>query len=217
MTDQPKPDGPPPGGLSKKTLLMIVGGGLLVALAVVVLFVLPVEYRIDPTGFGRMTGLDKLGTPKEVAFTPPPPAAAAPSAYLTRYADGPFRTDTITIPLDTIDNGTRKEELEYKVRMKEGAGLVYSWSVPGIPNEEEFYYDFHGHTPPNPDIKVAEYKKSTGTSSNGVLIAPFDGIHGWYLQNQSAKPVVVTLKLAGFYELVAPGEAGNESGILAPG
>lgn len=30
---------------------------------------------------------------------------------------------------------------------------------------------------------------------------PFDGIHGWYLQNQLALPVVVHLKLSGFYTL----------------
>jgi hypothetical protein len=32
-------------------------------------------------------------------------------------------------------------------------------------------------------------------------VAPFDGIHGWYFQNQSDKKVVVHLKLSGFYEL----------------
>ncbi len=52
------------------------------------------------------------------------------------------------------------------------------------------------------------------TQSNGVLIAPIDGVHGWYLQNQSTQRVVMHLKLSGFYELVKPGEYGNEAGIL---
>jgi hypothetical protein len=30
-------------------------------------------------------------------------------------------------------------------------------------------------------------------------VAPFDGIHGWYFQNQSDKKVVVHLKLSGFF------------------
>jgi hypothetical protein len=38
-------------------------------------------------------------------------------------------------------------------------------------------------------------------------------VHGWYLQNQSVKPVVVTLEVSGFYELVPPGESGNMAGI----
>jgi len=41
-----------------------------------------------------------------------------------------------------------------------------------------------------------------------------DGIHGWYLQNQSAKAVVVKLRISGFYQLIAPGEAGNKAKIL---
>ena len=63
--------------------------------------------------------------------------------------------------------------------------------------------------------KVVEYRQATGVQSNGVLIAPMPGVHGWYLQNQSIKPVVVHLKLSGFYELVPPGEYGNLAGIKA--
>ena len=51
--------------------------------------------------------------------------------------------------------------------------------------------------------------------ANGALTAPFDGIHGWYFQNQSGNPDIVRVKISGFYELIAPGETGNEAGILA--
>jgi hypothetical protein len=34
------------------------------------------------------------------------------------------------------------------------------------------------------------------------LTAPFTGIHGWYLRNDADEPIVVRLKVAGFYELV---------------
>jgi hypothetical protein len=103
--------------------------------------------------------------------------------------------------------------------MKAGDSLVYSWTVDGVPSDEEFYYDFHGETPAGPGGKpaavVVEYKQATGRSSNGTLVAPIQGVHGWYLQNQSAKTVVVKLKLAGFYELVPIGEYGNEAAIVA--
>jgi len=36
---------------------------------------------------------------------------------------------------------------------------------------------------------------------SGVFTAPWDGIHGWYLKNDSPKDVVVKLELAGFYGL----------------
>jgi len=37
--------------------------------------------------------------------------------------------------------------------------------------------------------------------------------HGWYFQNQSDKKVTVHLKLSGFYEMIPPGEYGNEGKI----
>ena len=85
---------------------------------------------------------------------------------------------------------TRGNELEYKVRMKKDATLIYEWSVADLENPEEFYYDFHGHTVvEGQEMTVATYKQATGRSAKGALTAPFDGVHGWFLQNQSAKAV----------------------------
>jgi hypothetical protein len=36
---------------------------------------------------------------------------------------------------------------------------------------------------------------------HGSLIAPFAGIHGWFLQNQEGESIVVTVRMSGFYEL----------------
>ena len=204
----------------RQTLLMIAGGGLLAATVITVLFVLPAEFRLDPTGFGRLTGLTRLAGPKTV--TTPAPSATGPAATAAtataRYYPAAFRSDTIDIPLSSGEIDPEKSELEYKVRMKAGDSLVYSWTVSGITNPEEFYYDFHGETPAGPGVpvaKVVEYRQATGVQSHGVLIAPVPGVHGWYLQNQSVKPVVVHLKLSGFYDLVPPGEYGNQAGIKA--
>jgi hypothetical protein len=100
--------------------------------------------------------------------------------------------------------------------MRKDATLIYEWSVAGIPISTEFYFDFHGHTlSDGNEMTVATYRKNTGTSSNGALTAPFDGVHGWYFQNQSLNNVIVRVKISGFYELIAPGEAGNESHVIA--
>ncbi len=61
---------------------------------------------------------------------------------------------------------------------------------------------------------MVEFKQATASRSDGSLVAPVDGVHGWYWQNKSAKPIVVRLRIAGFYDLVPPGEAGNKEGIL---
>ena len=109
-------------------------------------------------------------------------------------------------------------DLEYKVQMKPGATLTYSWNVTGDEAHPDwFYFDFHGESRPIPEGQtqptVVEYLQATGIKSSGSLIAPFQGIHGWYLQNQSDKEVVVNLRLSGFYELVPAGEPGNLEGI----
>lgn len=199
---------------SKKALGLITVGALLVASVVLVGFILPAEFQVDPTGFGKATGLYRLGTPQPKAET-----VAAGTTTNTRYYPAAFRSDYVDIPLAAGGDENREDELEYKVRMKAGDSLVYSWTVDGVPSDEEFYYDFHGETPAGPGgkpaAKVVEYKQSTGRSSNGTLIAPIAGVHGWYLQNQSAKPVVVKLKLSGFYELVPIGEYGNDAAIVA--
>ena len=193
-------------------LLALTAGGLVVASLVVFGAILPAEFNQDPLGIGKATGLSRLWAPPEVAFD----ASKAGTGPLAREYEIGFRTDTIEIPLRDGDDSTRGNELEYKVRMKKDATLIYEWSVADIENPEEFYYDFHGQTVvEGPDVTVAEYKQATGVGAKGALTAPFDGVHGWFLQNQSAKAVVVKIRLSGFYELVEPGDTGNDAGIFA--
>ncbi len=207
-------EGLAPNPPSKGRLLAWTGGAFVLAAAITVCFVMPAEFHSDPLGVGRLTGLDRLAGPREVAVKAPPAAAAGTPA---RLYDIPFRTDEIVISL--AGDGADGSELEYKVRMKPGATLVYSWSEAGTP-AAEFYSDFHGQTlpaKPGADVQVVTYRQATGDKASGSLIAPIDGIHGWYLQNQGVKPAVVTLRLAGFYELVPAGQTGNEAGIEAKG
>lgn len=200
--------------LGTRALTLVTGGAALAAAVLFTAFVLPAEFHRDPLGTGKLTGLNRLAGPRTVA-----PAASAPAAESgVKFYPTPYRSDVIEIPLATGDAGKGGEELEYKVRMKAGDSLVYSLVVQGVSNPEEFYYDFHGEAPARPPAAegtVIEYRQATGLSSNGVLIAPMAGVFGWYLQNQSASPAKVTVKLSGFYELVPPGEKGNEAGIVA--
>ena len=196
-------------------LLWMTVSALVAATIIVVCFVLPAEFRLDPTGLGRATGLIKLAGPKTVTA---PPVSSQTSTSQALYYSGGYRSDFVDIPLTVAGSASRGEELEYKVHMKPGATLAYSWTVEGIQNPEEFYFDFHGESKsrePGAEPTVIEYRQTTGTESHGTLVAPFEGIFGWYLQNQSEQPVVVHLKISGFYDLVPPGEYGNEAGIEA--
>lgn len=126
----------------------------------------------------------------------------------------PLRSDVVEIPLNDPRTGF---ELEYKVHMKKDASLVYEWEVIGSDGKASTYYDFHGHTTPKPgeQMTVASYKQGNTISQRGALTAPFDGIQGWFFQPATDKPVIIRVKLHGFYDLVPPGKAGNEKRILA--
>jgi hypothetical protein len=192
---------------SRAKLALLVAGGFVVASLITVCAVLPAEFHLDPTGLGAATGLMGLSAAPE-AKSAPASATTAPGKaavqVLAREYPTPFRSDTIDIPLKGADS--TGSELEYKVKMKAGQTLVYSWSVAAPP--EEFYSDFHSQQWPQqgPKEVVISHKAGVGVGGNGSMVAPFDGIHGWYLQNQSVKPVVVHLKLSGFYELLPGGQ-----------
>ena len=180
---------------SKRSIAKMLTGSLTVATLALFLFVLPVEYQFDPTGFGRLTGLDQLAAATEWTELEMPEGGVD----IARFYDQPFRTDTIDIPLAAEDG-----DLEYKLQMRQGDSIVYSWRVLEIDNPEWFWSEFHGHTEPTPGEvgEVMFYRRETGSTDNGSFVAPFEGIHGWYLQNQTEYPVVVRLDVAGFYEVI---------------
>jgi hypothetical protein len=107
-----------------------------------------------------------------------------------------FRTDTVDIRVAPAGDPGGGDKLEFKVQMSEDAPLVYAWNADGGDN---FYHEFHGHT----GNIVSFYKKAEGDASQGEFTAPFDGIHGWYFENRSSEPVLVRLRMGGFYEIIA--------------
>ena len=107
-----------------------------------------------------------------------------------------YRTDVIDIPLEA------GEELEYKLGLNKGDSIVYQWDAVDLKDPAVLWAEFHGHTPPVNNIgDLMFYRKAFGATERGVLVAPFSGIHGWYLRNDGDKAIVVRLKVAGFYEL----------------
>jgi hypothetical protein len=204
MTDPSLPEGHTSQPPSRGRLLAIVAGGFLVASAITVFAVLPAEFHIDPTGVGAAAGLMSLSAPSEAKTAPAtaaPGQAVAPAVVAHDYP-APLRTDIIDIPLKAA--GEDGSELEYKVHMTAGQSLVYSWAVAAP--KDEFYVDFHSEQRPSAKENVISHKVGLMTAANGALTAPFEGIHGWYLQNQSQKPVVVHLKISGFYDLLPGGK-----------
>jgi hypothetical protein len=87
--------------------------------------------------------------------------------------------------------------MEYKYRLERGEALLYSWKATGPVN-----YEFHAEPDGAPRGYAQTYeKKEAMPEASGTLTAPFSGIHGWYWENTSDRPVTVTLQSAGFYNL----------------
>jgi hypothetical protein len=118
-------------------------------------------------------------------------------------ADGVFREYAADYRTDVIDPLEAFGELEYKLGLNEGDSIVYQWDAVDLEEPEKLYAEFHGHTPPVNNVgDLMFYRKATGATERGTLVAPFTGIHGWYLRNEGDEPIVVRLKVAGFYELL---------------
>jgi hypothetical protein len=172
---------PSRSGLAKHLAISLFGAAVILSI-----FILPAEYGIDPTGLGEKMGLLALSSASAQAPDIPmaPPEAA-------RFYPAAVKSNVIEIPLP-VDG-----EVEYKVRMKQGETVVYSWSV----DNGSAYYDFHAEGEPGGEDLRYKEEQDGAPAGHGSLVAPMNGIHGWYWLNVEDHPIVITLRVSGFYEL----------------
>lgn len=217
MTDTPMTSAPV-GALPSSSRLLrstLIAAG--VALLLLVTVVMPAEYGVDPTGIGRVLGLTKMGeikaqlareaaadaaaadtangrapavtAPATIASTAAPAAPATPAAPASGSPSG--RTDEISVTLRP------NEGEEIKLAMRKDAQVRYTWTT----NRGVVNYDTHADRTAPPAIKYHGYAKGQGKRRDeGVLIAAFDGMHGWFWRNRTNEVVTVTLRTNGDYQ-----------------
>ena len=204
-------DRAPARGSFLKPVALTLGAAALV----IVLFVLPAEYGVDPTGVGEKLGLmdlaeaeapgavtaDALETATVVAGEFPPinenfdyyePDVMGDP--FSRTHDEPFRSDEMTVRLEEF------EQVEVKATMHQGDALVYRWT---LTEGTVVYSDFHadpGDRPGYPEGYWVRYLEREGDSASGSIVAPFDGNHGWYWLNIEENPVEIRLEVHGYYD-----------------
>jgi hypothetical protein len=126
----------------------------------------------------------------------PPKIMVGPE--IAQSSETPFRTDTIKISVGGLMENYG--QLEYKISMKKGDTVSYAWTA-----SEPLHYEFHGHSaivPNQPVTDVHWYRIDDADHSYGTLVAPVEGIHGWYMLNPSFdRTIEIELKLAGHYTL----------------
>lgn len=188
-----------------------MAGVFLLALGLTVLFILPAEYGIDPTGVGDKLGLLELTEESDIKTDQDievkliqgifpaipdefdswePDVLGAPFSKTNNVA---FASNELIIKLGS------GEQVEYKALMQQGDTIIYSWSV----NQGIVYTDFHADPGKDaslyPDDYFIRYRESETASSSGSIVAPFSGNHGWYWLNIEEHPIEITLSVAGFY------------------
>lgn len=179
--------------LTRASIAALAGGA-----AILMLFVLPAEYGIDPTGVGGALGLTRMAQGEDAAEpTVAASALAAPAAYAVpaqtqaniqkRTA---YRSDEKTVTLAPHTG------IEVKARMKAGDTFNFRWTSTGPVRA-----DMHGEPSGGKEDEFTDYwKQKDIVSGQGSFTAPFAGTHGWYWKNREEVPVTITVKMDGFYE-----------------
>lgn len=203
---------PATGGPSRKSLLKGAAWTFVGAAVVTVLFVLPAEYGIDPTGLGAKIGLTRFSgaeapdvdsAPRIVEGRFPEFHPDDPFDYyepetlgepFSRSHAAEFRSASMVIDLEAF------EQVEVKAVMNQGDGLVYSWK---LLEGQTVYSDFHAdpiETENFPEDYWIRYLETEEAAASGSLVAPFYGNHGWYWLNIEENPVQIELEVRGYWE-----------------
>lgn len=176
----------------RQRILVAAGAALLAAGLILVMFVLPGEYAVDPLGTGARIGLLDLGVVgQQVQALSNTAAGGAGQTTIIVPQDRAFKQETVDFTLGP------REGMEYKYRLDKGEALLYSWQTTGPVN-----YEFHAEPDGAPRGYAQSYEKvERKTEASGTLTAPFPGIHGWYWENTTDQEITVTLTTAGYYNL----------------
>ena len=177
----------------RQRIALAAGAALLAAGLILVMFVLPAEFAVDPLGTGARLGLLPLGVVGQQveALNAAAAAGGAGQGAILVAQQRPFQTETVDFKL------APHEGMEYKYRLDKGEALLYSWTATVPVN-----YELHAEPDGAPAGYAQSYEKKPSTSqASGTLTAPFPGIHGWYWENPGDQEITVTLKSAGYYNI----------------
>lgn len=211
--------------LIKSTILAAVAASILL-----VTVVLPSEYGIDPTGFGEISGLKRMGEIKTSLAKEAEIEAQTnveKSAQLTKTADA--KIIEVTLPAVEVEAPMVITETEVTEAIPSPAAL----SIKADQNHEMTFtlapdeaaevkvtmtkgakvtyiwqtdggksnFDVHGDSK-KLKISYHPYYKGTDSKREGTLEAAFDGGHGWFWRNRTKNSLTITIKTSGEYTAI---------------
>lgn len=178
-----------------------------IAAVVLVSVVLPAEYGIDLTGVGNAIGLLQMGEIKvslaqEAAMESTEQQLKVDSNTIVQEKQVAGVGQEETAPAKTIDSKHEiitvtlkpNEGKEIKLTMSKNSTVTYSWYTDG----GKANFDAHADSK-KLQIEYHNYEKGKLEKSEGVLVAAFDGNHGWFWRNRTSETMTVTLEFEGDY------------------
>ena len=176
----------------RQRIAVVLGLAILAAGLILVMFILPAEFAVDPLGTGARLGLLPLGeVGQQVEALNKTAATTTGQGAIIVPQEKTFQQESLEFKL------APHEGMEYKYRLDKGEALLYSWSATAPVN-----YELHAEPDGAPAGYAQSYeKKNASSGASGTLTAPFPGIHGWFWENTTNNDVTVTLKSAGYYNL----------------
>src|SRR5688572_18313033 len=116
---------------ARHRILIAAGAALLAAGLILVMFVLPAEFAVDPLGTGARVGLLDLGVVgQQVEALSTTAATTAGEATIVVPQDAAFKQETVEFKVGP------REGMEYKYRLEKGEALLYSWKTTAPVNVE---------------------------------------------------------------------------------
>lgn len=164
---------------SNKTSRSLIKATILsftIAMFTLILFIMPAEYNIDPTGVGEKLGL-MVFNGEDTAPSP------------QQSSSGEQDSVILTVPAG--------KGIEYKLNMRKFQKATYEWTTDG----GALYVDLHGEPKGDTTGYFESYTIATATANEmkGSFTVPFDGSHGWYWKNNSGKDINIQLIFSGDY------------------
>jgi len=169
--------------VSTKTLVKSTIVATVMAVIVLVCFILPAEFNIDPTHIGHKLGLTVLAHNK---------SEGAETAITVTANFSELAQDVIEVVVP-VGKG-----IEYKFHMQQHKKMNYEWLTDGEP----LYFDLHGEPEGDTTGYFESYAIATLSEMKGSFTSPFTGSHGWYWKNTSDKPVAIQLMVEGQYTVI---------------
>ncbi len=162
------------------------------AVIIFVIIILPAEFWIDPTGFWKLTGLNKLAP------------NYSESTKEIEWNEDVTNEEIVNEPSYDFQNFEKEysfwpwEDREIKFKMYKGSELNFEWN-----SSELMYFDQHGEPTTREGKEFLPYKtEKTGKQDNDTwkIVAEFTWTHGWYWRNLSNNDAVIKVKLSWNFE-----------------